>query len=241
MSRIIAVGVLVFFLAASALADYSTTKTMELSTDGIDKLKINCGAGYLEVQGIEGMTTIEVEAEIIIEGVKKKKAEEFVEENMELELEKQGKYARLTSRFEDSKSFFGNMFSSGSRLINLTVKIPKGMSLNIDDGSGSIWIQNIAANINIDDGSGEVEIEDIVGDIEIDDGSGRVRVTNITGDVEIDDGSGEINVRKIDGNVIVSDGSGDIYVSDVTQDVEVLDDGSGRCRIRNVDGKVYQP
>lgn len=241
MSRIWGMGILVVFLAGAALADYSSTRTMELSAEGIDKLEISCGAGYLEVEGIEGMATIEVEAEIIIEGMKEKKAEAFVEENMELELEKHGKDARLTSRFEESGSLFGHMFSSGSKLINLTVRMPKAMALNIDDGSGSIWIQNIEGDLNIDDGSGEIEIENIVGDIEIDDGSGMVRMTNITGDIEISDGSGEINVHKVDGSVVISDGSGDIYVSDVTHDVEVIDDGSGRCRIRNVDGEVYEP
>jgi DUF4097 and DUF4098 domain-containing protein YvlB len=232
---------LALILAGVALADYSETRTMELTADGIDKLKIDCGAGYLEVEGLENTGKIVVEARIVVENMSTSRAEGYIEDNLVLSLEKQGHHAELESHFEESKSFFGNIFSHGSRLINLTVKVPKNMALSIDDGSGSISIQNIAGDVNVDDGSGEIEITDITGDVEIDDGSGEISIVNVTGNVEISDGSGEIDIKRIDGDVVVRDGSGDILINGVTHDVDIADDGSGDCRIRNVDGRVYQP
>jgi DUF4097 and DUF4098 domain-containing protein YvlB len=239
--RLIAFIGLALILTGAALADYNETRTMELAADGIDKLKIDCGAGFLEVEGLEETGTILVEAEIVIENMSPSRGEEYVEENLVLSLEKRGHYAELESRFEGSKSILGSIFSHGSRLINLTVKVPKNMALSIDDGSGLISIRNIAGDVNMDDGSGEIEIVDITGDVEVDDGSGGISIVNVTGNVEISDGSGEIDIKRIDGDVVVRDGSGDILINGVTQDVDIADDGSGDCRIRNVDGRVYQP
>lgn len=241
MKRIIGVGILILFLGASAQAGYVDTKTLEISADGIEKLKVDCGAGYLDIEGVDDLDAIVVEAEIVLDGISEKKAKKVIEDHLELTLEKKGKSVKLISGFDQSSSVIGNIFSRGSKQINLTVKIPKHLALSIDDGSGEIWIRSIENDINLDDGSGEMEIEDIVGDVEIDDGSGEIRIINVTGNVEISDGSGEIYVRKIDGDVIVSDGSGDINISIVSQDVEVVDDGSGDCRITKVDGRVYEP
>jgi DUF4097 and DUF4098 domain-containing protein YvlB len=241
MIRIIGAGILILAFCGLAQADYIDTRTLEISAEGVDKLKIDCGAGYLDVEGVEDTEMIIVEAEIVIEGVSKSKAEEYVEDNMTLTLEKKRNYVELESGFESSSSIFGNLFSHGNKLINLTVKVPSNLILNIDDGSGWIYVQAIDNDVSIDDGSGEMEIENIIGNLNIDDGSGEIRVDNVEGDLEISDGSGEINIRDIDGDVILSDGSGSIYVNGVSKDVEVIDDGSGSCRIKNVEGHVYEP
>ena len=59
-----------------------------------------------------------------------------------------------------------------TRVINLTVRVPKNMDVEVDDGSGEVKIAQINGNIQIDDGSGEINIRDIRGDVGIDDGSG---------------------------------------------------------------------
>jgi hypothetical protein len=245
----------VCILTIPAFADYIEERNLEVSADDINMLRIDCGAGFLEIEGVDGMETIEVEAEIILD-MRDKKAKEFMEDYMDLELRTQGSSARLTSNF-DNPGFFSNIFRSNKNmLINLTVKIPRDIELRIDDGSGYIIIENVGDDITVDDGSGEitfigiegdlriddgsgdVDMEDIVGDIEIDDGSGNVDIANVTGDIEIDDGSGNIYVERVDGTVIVDDGSGNIKINHVSEDVKIIDEGSGHCSITNVDGDI---
>lgn len=245
-----------FLISSSVLADYIEEKELSIPVDKIQELRIDCGAGFLEIEGVDGLDNIEVNAEIVIEYMSKNKAMEYVEEYMELELVSKGKYARLHSGFEHDKISFFSSSSHRSAVINLTVRIPKNISLDISDGSGYIEIQNvdndivisdgsgeiaakkINGQIDISDGSGSVELREIVGDVQVEDGSGSISIRDVEGDVEIDDGSGEIVVRLIDGNVVVDDGSGSIRIDRVSQDVAIINDGSGGCSISNVDGKV---
>jgi len=236
-------------------ADYVEDRSMSLAAGDITEMEIDCGAGYLFVEGVEGLENIEVEAEIIVEGMRKNKAADYVDRHLRLELTEKRGNALLRASFDKSLSSF-NFFSSRSAVVNLVVRVPKKISMDIDDGSGDTRIENIDGDVRVDDGSGDLELEritgladiddgsggidifDIGGSVMIDDGSGEIRVKQVGGDVEIDDGSGDIMVRKIGGSVAVDDGSGDIRIRYVEQDVEIIDDSSGDVRIAHVDGRV---
>ena len=225
-----------FVFCLSIAFSFEKTERMSLSADGIDKLVVDCGSGFLYVNGEDSLRKIEVEAEIIVKGKSEKDIEEYVKKNIKLELKKQGSKAVLVSMF---KNQFPRI-NFRTRVINLTVKVPKNMDVEVDDGSGEVKIVQINGNIQIDDGSGEITVRDIQGDVDIDDGSGTVDVRDVTGSVTVDDGSGTIRVNDIGENVKVSDGSGSIYVDGVGGDVIIKDDGSGSVKISNVKGKVVK-
>ena len=227
--------ILFVFCMSIALA-FEKTERLSLSADGIDSLEIDCGSGFLYVTGDESLRSIEVEAEIIVKGKRDKDIEDYVKNNIKLELKRQGNKAVLTSLF---KNKFPN-FNFRTRVINLTVKMPKNMELEVDDGSGEVKIEHIDGNLRVDDGSGEITVLDILGDVSIDDGSGTVDVRNVTGNVTIDDGSGTIKINDIGKNVKVSDGSGSIYIDTVAGDVIIKEEGSGSCNIKNVSGNVIK-
>lgn len=244
--------VTMFFLCATSVFAYQEVKNLSLSVKGIDQFEIDCGAGFLKVYGKEGLKEIKVEAEIVVEGRSEKSAEEFIKKYLKLSLEKRGRRAILTSGFKSYRS----VFSFGTKVINLTVSMPKAMNLDVDDGSGSIRIEDIAGtlkvddgsgsmeimnvkgNVDVDDGSGDVEVQDVIGDVSVDDGSGRVEVEGVSGDVSVDDGSGSISIRNIGGSVTVRDGSGSITIDGVEKDVYIPSDGSGSVRVNNIKGKV---
>lgn len=208
---------LVLFVFCASLAfSFETKKNLSLSAEGIEKLDIDCGSGFCYVTGDDSLRSIEVEAEIIVEGRREREAEEYIEDNVKLELRKQGSKAVLISQFDDHF----RTINFRTRVINLTVKMPKKMDLTIDDGSG------------------ELKIEQIVGRVQVDDGSGELLIRDIRGDVSIDDGSGTIEVNNVEENVEVSDGSGSIYIDGVGGDVIIKDDGSGSMHIQNVKGRV---
>jgi DUF4097 and DUF4098 domain-containing protein YvlB len=226
---------LVLFVFCVSLAySFETKKNLSLSAEGIQKLEIDCGAGFCYVTGDDSLRNIEVEAEIIVEGRRDREAEEYIEENVRLELRKQGSKAVLISQFDDRF----RVINFRSRVINLTVKVPRNMDVSIDDGSGELRVEQIAGRVQIDDGSGEIFIRDIRGDVSVDDGSGTIEVSDVVGNLSIDDGSGTIEVNSIEKNVEVIDGSGSIYIDGVGGDVIIRDDGSGSLHIQNVKGKV---
>jgi len=224
----------VIFILCSAFAfSYDEVKHLSLSAAGIELLEIDCGAGYLEVSGIEGLKKIEVRAEIILKGLSEREAQRFIKNNVKLSLEKRGNRAVLISEIREPSSFL----KWGEKKINLTVKIPKNIDLDVDDGSGSIEIEDIKGNLDIDDGSGSMCVEDITGNLDINDGSGSIDINNITGNLEIDDGSGTIRVESINGNIEIDDGSGEIEAADIAGEV-LINDGSGSIDVRNSDGDV---
>jgi len=243
---------ILFFLCASLTSAYQEVKNLSLSAEGIKRLEIDCGAGFLIVSGQEGLKSINAEAEIILEGGSEDKAQKFIRERVKLSLERQGEKAILISQMKERFS----VFSFRKRLINLTVYVPTNVDLEVDDGSGWLKVERIRGKVFINDGSGEMMIRDITGALRIDDGSGDMDVVNIHGDVDIEDGSGSIDVEGIVGSVsvddssgsmilnnikediIVSDSSGSINIDGVDGDVTIKDDGSGSVRINNVRGKV---
>ncbi|MEW5900323.1 MAG: DUF4097 family beta strand repeat-containing protein [Acidobacteriota bacterium] len=210
-------------------------KTLTLPAERILKLEISCGAGFLTVRGVEGLKAFEVKAEIYARGVDSDEMAEFIEDHIRLSLKEKGSTAVLVSEVEHDSFFF-----SRDARIDVTVRVPLNMNLDIDDGSGSIDIENINGDVYIEDGSGELHVENIQGNLEIDDGSGELEVRGVTGNVEIDDGSGSITVSDVGGSVTVGDGSGSIDVDGVGKDLTLKETGSGGLHFRNVKGRVVK-
>lgn len=213
--------------------DYVKEKTLTLSAKGISKLDVDCGSGILIIRG-DNTDEIRVEARIKVRNADDDRAEEIIDNDLELDLDKRGSTARLISKYERGFSIFRSVQVS----VDLRVTVHEEIDLIIDDGSGSMEIEDINGEVRIDDGSGSMEIQNISGDIQIDDGSGDIDLYRITGDVDIDDNSGSMDIRDIDGNVVVSDGSGSIRISGVEKNVTIRNDGSGGVSIRGVKGKV---
>ena len=231
--------------------NYSETRNLELDASGLSELFVDAGAGAVVVNGIEDGDEIVVVATIIVGDGDEDEARELIEKRLRLELERDGDRAEL-------KSDFGSGWGQNAdALIDLEVSMPAGLMLSIDDGSGSITVQNVAGMVMVDDGSGsidmantgDVEIDDgsgsitleNVGAVEIDDGSGSISITGAAGDVYVEDGSGPIDIRGVQGGVTVDDGSGDIEVDDVELDLVIEEAGSGSLRYTNVRGSVEQP
>lgn len=254
MKKTIVFLVLGVFLAVT-LSAFETTKNLNLAAQGVARLDIRAGAGSLIVTGREGLTAIEVKAEVVAPDVRDKDMEEYLRDRVELVLEKRGDVAVLVSRIRHEERLFH--FGENVR-IDLTVTIPKTMALDIDDGSGEMAVEDIAADVRvedgsgalrvvrvvgrvrIDDGSGEIVVEHVEGNLEIEDGSGGVEISDVTGDLTIDDGSGELRIRRVGGVVTVDDGSGGIDIEGVEKDVRLINTGSGGVDVSGVKGRVIR-
>ncbi len=230
--------VLGMFAASFAWADghsdytrgYSEVRDLTLDADGLDGFSIEAGAGTLEVTGVDGADHIQVTAIIQLEQRNEERARELIEERAVLTLERRGSTGVLVAKFDGG-------WWGGSGAIGLEIQVPRGLTLYVEDSSGSMKILGTGGDVGIDDSSGSILVED-VGTVIIDDGSGSIDIKDAYGDVEIVDGSGSIKVRGVAGSVTVDDGSGSINVSDVEQDVIIEDDGSGSLNVSDVRGRV---
>lgn len=233
MRRLLMTVIAVFGLVQSAAADYEEVRELTVPAEGIGTLRIEAGAGSLSIRGSSSTDAIIVVAQIQVPGADENEAREIIADRMILELERSGSRGELTSTFEGGFRFFGE-----SPRINLDVRVPSSMTLDVEDGSGSIAVRDVSGDIAIDDGSGSIKMTDVGGALSITDGSGSLSVEGAGGDVRIADGSGSISVERAGGNVNVDDGSGSISVVDVAGDLLIPEAGSGSVTIRDVRGRV---
>lgn len=228
--------VTILILLVTAGFAFETEKTLTLPSEGLKAFRIDCGAGRLEVAGADGLDRIEARAAINADEVNQAKMDEFLKDHVKLSLEKRGDRAVLVANIERH----GGFIFDGDAWIDLTVRVPKSLALEIDDGSGDMVVEDIAADVSIDDSSGDIRVARLGGRLEIDDGSGDIDIRDVAGDISIDDGSGGIDVLKIGGSIKVNDGSGDIVIDGVGKDVIIEEAGSGDVRIDNVKGRVIR-
>lgn len=230
-SSIIILWMFAATLAVAAFSDYEETRDLSLSAQGIGTLGIEAGAGMLEVTGDKNIDDIVVSATIVVPDRDVEKAREIIESDLTLTLVRSGDTAIL-------KSYFDYRGFGDSPFVHLVVRMPAGLNLDVEDGSGSLKVEDVAGDINIDDGSGTITMDRVGGHVEIEDGSGSITVTGVGGDLNINDGSGSIKATSVGGSVTVDDGSGSINVRDVEHDLIIVDDGSGSLDFSDVRGNI---
>lgn len=205
---------------------YEAERRVGLDAAGVTALLVDAGSGELEVEGTAGSDRVEAVARACA-------SEEDDLASLQLTLERRGSELVLSAHYPDDR---GRRWERGGYArLDLVVRVPRGMALDVEDSSGGMRISGVGA-LDIDDSSGSIVVEDVDGPVRIDDSSGEVEVRGVRGDVEVEDGSGEIVLVRVEGSVRVDDGSGSIEVEEVGRDVVVVDDGSGSIRVRGVGG-----
>ncbi len=219
-------------LSAWAGDELSFDRSLSMSTDRLSAVEFDVGAGSLEIVGTSG-DEIRINATIESDDYRDMGdlMEDF-EEKMRFEIDRESEYAMVYAKSKDNMKWG----KSKNIAIHLEVEMPRGMDLVVDDGSGSITIENIDGLVNIDDGSGSMTLRSIGSDVRIDDGSGSIMIAGVNGDLDIDDGSGSVELKDISGSVNIEDGSGEILAKGVGGDFKV-DDGSGDVIVKGLDGQ----
>lgn len=218
-------------LAQASWVNYEEVRELDVDAAGASSLFIDAGAGSMTVEGDASADSIRVKATVQVETRDEEKAQKIIAEDLTLSLDRDGDRVVLKSFFDNGG--WGDI--SGS--VKIEVVMPTGISLRVDDGSGSIIIEDVEADVEIDDGSGSLKVYN-VGSVKVDDGSGSIVIQRASGDVSIIDGSGSITVEEVGGSVTIDDGSGSINVSDVEKDLIIEEDGSGGLSVSNIGGTV---
>lgn len=204
---------------------------LSIDADNAKDIVIDVGSGSLEIRGGN------VDEIIVSAKVYSKKysslddLQEAFDSKMIFTLESIG--SKVVLKVLNKEQFFS--FGGPEIAVDLDITIPKNLDVEIDDGSGSIYVSDIDGELEIDDGSGSTSIHNIGNDVTIDDGSGNLEITNVQGNVDVDDGSGNQNISNITGNVFIDDGSGTVNIKQVSGNV-TIDDGSGSINVNELAG-----
>jgi hypothetical protein len=213
-------------LLRSRACDFQIDRELTIPAAGVNLVRIDAGAGKLHVEGQEGLD------EIVVVGVVCASDEEYLEELQVTVEESAGGDVRVVTHYPERRGRGGR---NNTATIDLTVLMPLGLNVDIDDSSGEMEVLG-TGDLTIDDSSGSIRVSGVDGSLFIDDSSGGLDVQEVTGDVRIEDGSGGIDVRDVDGSVSLRDGSGGIDVAEVARDVVIESDGSGGIAVRDVAG-----
>jgi DUF4097 and DUF4098 domain-containing protein YvlB len=203
---------------------HSAPREAHLEASGAESLRVLARAGFLRIEGRQGTTAVDVSGTACA-------SRESMLKRIRLRAERRGAELYVEADVPESDWFW-----SGEARLDLALRVPQGLRVEVEDGSGPVEIRGISS-LRLDDGSGEAAIEDVAGDVRIVDGSGSLRVVKVGGALRVRDGSGEIEVRDVTGPVTIEeDGSGSIDVQDTREGVTVRSDGSGDISVRRVAG-----
>lgn len=209
----------------------SFQENLSLTTDRISALDVIHGAGDIDIRAYQGKD-IQVKATITSKKYRSmERFKEVFERDMVFDLDRESEYAVLRGH---SKR---DVRKNPEIQINFDIQIPNHLDVDIDDGSGSIRVADIAGYLSIDDGSGDIHVSHVDNNLDIDDGSGDIHIEQVTGTIEIEDGSGSVHISDSEGDVDIDDGSGNISLVQVHGEKEI-DDGSGKIHLANSSGDV---
>lgn len=231
--RQLAVFVLAIALPAAARAqNYDEPRNATVPASGATVLKIDARAGLLRVTGRTDIT------EVRVRGTARASSKSLLAD-IKLEAERRGDEVTVRAVMPEMDDCCG---WNREALLDLVIEVPAKLAVDIDDTSGDLTVESVAAKVRIDDKSGNIRVRD-TGDVWIRDTSGGIDIRGVKGSVDIEeDSSGEIEVDDVTGSVHVGrDSSGSIDVSRVGGDFVVDHDGSGSIDYDQVKGKVDIP
>lgn len=232
MNRI-ACFVLLAAFSGSAFADgcaFEAKRDLALPAGGVKTLKLQTRAGDLRVTGVAGLANIELHGRACATSQAQLDA-------LQLQHSRSGDRLEVITTAPEENSF--KLFSDNYAYIDLEVRLPQELALDLDDSSGDIEIRDAGA-IEMRDSSGDIRIRDPRGDVTIRDTSGDIRVEQARGNVTVvADSSGDIVIDGASRDVVVEDdSSGDIEITRVSGNARVGHDSSGDIRFRDIGGNA---
>jgi DUF4097 and DUF4098 domain-containing protein YvlB len=244
-------GLILAAASTAALAShdcrFSAERNLDIDPAGLKALALVLGSSDAHVEGVAGIKRIEVRGKACA-------SEEEWLKDLTVDQERGSDRVRVTTN-KNRSGVHINLFGSSYAYIDLQVRMPADLALEIEDGSGDANVTNVAA-LKFSSGSGDLNAHHVTGDMVvkvgsgdaiIDDignltvervGSGDIRATNARGEIKVGHvGSGDINFTDVHGGVhIESVGSGDVIVRRAGGDVEVGSIGSGDVTVDGVGG-----
>ena len=231
--QLVSLALAVLAPVAGRAQDYDEPRNATVPASGATLLKVDARAGLLRITGRTDLTEVRVRGTA-------RASSRTVLADIKLEAVRAGNEVQVRAIIPEHRDCCN---WNDQALLDLVIEVPAKLAVDVDDTSGDMTIEGIAAKIRVDDTSGGIRVRDAGGDVWISDTSGGIDIRGVKGSVDIDeDSSGEIEVDDVTGSVHVGrDSSGSIGVSRVGGDFVVERDGSGSIDYDGVKGKVDIP
>lgn len=127
-------------------------------------------------------------------------------------------------------------YSTKESRIDLTIM--DGVSIDIDNSSGDIFVANLrASESRIEASSGDISLKSIVANLKVETSSGDIEIDGLTGDSDIESTSGDQELSNIKGNIETRASSGDIDVVNFNGSLDITAT-SGDVEIRGGIGTI---
>jgi hypothetical protein len=217
--------------AAAEPCHYSAPRNVDLDAIRLRSLLLNLGSTDAHVQGVAGLTRIEVHATACASNP------EWLDD-LKIDASRNGSEATVTARTGDHDNSFGPLGYSRYAYLKLSVNVPPELAVAINSGSGDV-VAGSLASLDFRSGSGDLRASQITGALALELGSSDVEAHDI-GSVDLrGSGSGDVSVSDVRGDVRADhDGSGDLNFSDVRGNVSLGSVGSGDLRLEKIGGSI---
>lgn len=229
--RFLIVSPLLFIssLSVAAQCEHQAARDFDIDVSGLRALVVENGSSDLRVRGVAGLQKIEVRGKACA-------SEAAMLDTLQLNQGRDGDRAivAVDKSVRNSNSWFGSNYA----YIDLEVRVPAALAVEVASSSGDADIRDIAA-LTMKTSSGDVDLNDIAGGVEMSASSGDVEARNVGSFTLISTSSGDMNVVGVRGNVRADrGGSGDLHFEKVSGSVEVGSVGSGDVSLRDIEGDV---
>ncbi len=121
--------------------------------------------------------------------------------------------------------------------VDLTIRVPAGASLAVDNRLGAIESRGVAATLRLETGRGSIAARDGRGTLGADTGSGAIAVANQSGDLDANTGSGEISIVDCACRIGAKTGAGRVRILRGRGSVSA-GTGSGEIELRDFAGPI---
>jgi DUF4097 and DUF4098 domain-containing protein YvlB len=217
--------------ASAAPCSYSAPRNANLDAAALKSLLLNLGATDAHVQGVAGLSRIEVRGTACA-------SDPRWLDDLKLDTSSSGSEATVTVRTGDHDNTFNVFGLSRYAYMKLSVSVPPQLAVLLHSGSGDVIAESLES-LDFHSGSGDLKASRIAGALALQLGSADVEAHSI-GSVELSStGSGDVTVSDVRGDVRAGHaGSGDLHFSDVKGSVSLGSVGSGDLRLENIGGNV---
>jgi DUF4097 and DUF4098 domain-containing protein YvlB len=233
-------------LAGANECRFSAARDFDADASGLASVAFALGSSDVVVEGVPGLAKVEVRGKACA-------SDQGWLAGLTVDQQRAGD--RLTITPHEDRASNWSWFGSSYAYIELRVRVPAKLGVDIESRSGDAEVQGVAA-LEFDASSGDLQVGHIAGPLTIEVSSGDVTGEDIgavevrrtsSGDINLRDvhgdakvaraGSGDLHFDRVGGNVeIGSVGSGDVSVGHVDRDVSIDSIGSGDVSVDNVGG-----
>ena len=191
------VGAAIALSGCDGLPIYEATRTLEGSFDvtGAADLDVWTSNGRVTVQGVEGLTSVEVTATIRSRGDSQIEAAARAAQVV-VEMIHNGNHVEL--RYDASAHPWGVRRYTG---VDFEVAVPATADVEVDTSNGRITVDEVTGILALDTSNGTIEVTDGLGEAHASTSNGQITVARFEGVLELDTSNGRIEMEEVDGIV----------------------------------------